>query len=162
MREPHTLTRACPHRWCRPLHRVLTAEGIVLVLAISIHQLAYLAYLLVLLVLVFSVVSLVARRTVGDMAMDDVKKVDPIDVRTGWANLAVSLDLAFATVGPLGIAGVLQAEHNTMITAAVGQGPAMTVIGMVVGCAPAVLCLAVHYLATRPRRRKRALAPATD
>ncbi|MEV7929033.1 hypothetical protein [Kitasatospora sp. NPDC088779] len=162
MRKPHSLTRACPHRWCRPLHRVLTTEGIVLIVAISIHQLAYLAYMLVLIVLVNSVVSLATRRTVADMAMDDFKKVDQVNVRTGWANLAVSLDLAFAVISPFVIAGVLQAEHNTMITTAVGQGPAATVIGTVVGCAPAILCLAAHYLATRPRRRKRALAPATN
>ncbi|MFF2618550.1 hypothetical protein [Kitasatospora sp. NPDC058046] len=162
MRKPDSLTRACPHRWCRPLHRVLSAEGIVFVVAICIHQLAYLAYLLVLLVLVYSVVPLVTRRTVVEAAMDDVSKVDPIDVRTGWANLAVGLDLAFAVVGPFAIAGVLLAEHDTMLTAAVGEGPAMTVIGMVVGCAPAVSCLAAHHLATRPRRRKRVLGPATD
>ncbi|MEE1828056.1 hypothetical protein PUR61_38645 [Streptomyces sp. BE20] len=162
MRKPHTLTKACPHRWCRPLHRVLATESIVLLAAISIHQLAYLAYLLVLVVLVTAVVSLTTRRTATDRAMDDFKRVDPADVRVGWANLAVSLDLAFAVIGPLAIAGVLQAEHNTMIITAVGQGPAATIIGTLVSCVPPVLSTVSHYLATRPRRRKRVLVPATN
>ncbi|GAA2815511.1 hypothetical protein GCM10010441_45180 [Kitasatospora paracochleata] len=162
MRKPPVLTKGCPHRWCRPLHRVLTAEGAVLVVALSLHQLGYLAYLLALSVLVRSIVALVTRRTLADSAADDDRTVEPGDVRSRWANLAVSLDLAFAVISPFVIAAVLQAGHNTMLTDAVGHGPTATVVGTVVCCAPGALCLAAHYLATRPRRRKRVLVPATN
>ncbi|CAM5669821.1 hypothetical protein BOQ63_000435 (plasmid) [Streptomyces viridifaciens] len=162
MRKPHTLTRACPHRWCRSLHRVLNAEDVVIAVAFSIYQLGYLAYLLAVTVLVSAVASLAARRSVADIAGDDVKKVDPADVRTGWANLAVSLDLAFAALGPIAVFVILLAPHDTMITTMVGGGPAATVTNTVGVCALILLRMAAHYLATQPRRRKRALVPATN
>ncbi|MFD9066327.1 hypothetical protein ACFVZ3_32970 [Kitasatospora purpeofusca] len=163
MRKPSPLTRACPHRWCRPLHRILTAESIVLVVATLIHQPGYLAYLLVVVVLVNCVLSLMARSIAAETATDDLEKIDPIDVRTGWANFAAALDLVFTVLAPFAIASLLQAERNTMITTVVGEGPAAAVVVGVLGsCATVVLHPLAHHLATRPRRRKHVLAPAPD
>ncbi|MGY0466792.1 hypothetical protein ACW14Y_42035 (plasmid) [Kitasatospora sp. cg17-2] len=164
MRKPSALTRACPHRWCRPLHRILTAESIVLLVTALIHQPGYLAYLLVVVVLVNCVLSLVARRTAVETATDDLEKIDPIDVRTGWASRAAALDLTFAVLAPFAIASLLQAEHNTVITTVVGEGAAaaVVVVSVLVSCAAVVLHPLAHHLATRPLRRKRVPAPTPD
>jgi hypothetical protein len=137
----------------------MLAEGAIILLALVVHQLTYLAYLLVLAVLLFAGASLITRRSVADMAMDDFKKVDPVDVRTGWANLGVALDLAFTVMGPISFAGALLAPSGALLANAAGHGPVNTVIGIVASLAPSAVWMAAHHLATRPRRRKRVLAP---
>lgn len=158
MPKQHTVTRQCPHRWCRRLHSVIAACGAVALLIIAIHQLSSLLFFLAITALTVALVAVITRRSFTDIATADLPPIVPLHVRRGWAHLAVAFDLFMVICGPLAITSMLltpSAEVGAQLTdAAYAWSTVVSVLAYGVSREVA------HWLATRPARPKRVRVPS--
>ncbi|OKI16541.1 hypothetical protein [Streptomyces sp. CB03911] len=158
MSKPHTPTKACPHRWCRPAHRTATALGGIAVVAIAVRQPWFLTILVALTVLTMATYAVITRKSMLDVATEDLPPIIPLMVRPGWANAAVSIDLLFLLTTPVMVLAVAQSQPGTYAADVAADGPIPILITVAVG----VFHQLAHHFATRPARPKRVLAPVPD
>jgi len=156
--KPHIPTKACPHRWCRTVHRIAAVEGGLAIVALAIRQPWFLLILSAMAVLSTALYATAARKTLHDLAADELTPIVPLAVRRGWALTAVGIDIAVAVVAPLAIAAAAVSEPGSYATKVASGGP----MPIVVTVAFAVFHQLAHHLATRPAKPQRVLAPTSN
>lgn len=170
--SPGHLSRACPHRFCRPLHRVfltLMALGFLTMLTGPI------LFSIGMILLVASMVWLIyglrySRFRAGDSSGDTppgaVEKVlaatedhSPLahwyGVRTGWARTAAVMDVVYVLMGIIFLFGSLQNVGQFTATPE-GGFSWHAVVAILAGVGIAAFTVYAHYKATAPTR------PATE
>ncbi|GAA0704604.1 hypothetical protein GCM10010193_69500 [Kitasatospora atroaurantiaca] len=154
--QQHTATRQCPHRWCRPLHAVITTLGAVMFLVLAFHQLSTLLFFIATALVAIAVVGIITRRSLADTAADDLRPVIPLHVRPLWANLSVALDLPVVVMGPLAVLALLVAPANSLELQIMPDALQTAIVAIAF-----TVCREIaHWLATRPARPGRVLAPS--
>lgn len=121
-KTPFTVTKACPHRWCRPVHRAITALGGLAVAILLYRQPMFLVIILVLGVLSTSLYLAVTRKSLHDVAAEDLRPIVPLTVRPGWASTAVTLDIFILVAGVLGLPSMLLTPRDTAAGALAASG----------------------------------------
>lgn len=156
MPKPYTPTKACPHRWCRPAHRVLGAAGLLIMAGLLYKQTALGALILVMCVLSVALYATATKRSMGDTMLEDLTPVTPLTVRQGWATTAVVIDWVLVIGVPSSILSVAtQPSNRTSLPMTSAGGLVVFVVGCV---AFTVFHRLAHWLATRPAKRRRVFA----
>lgn len=172
-RIPYRPTKGCPHRYCRLAHSLLMAVFVLFLLRIitsGLQGAIYLVFIILLALVTTSGTRLMRTKrnqappTFLDMAIDDLKEVDPVMVRLGWARTAVVMDvstlvLSAAAVGSMWMSLDQEStDKMTQLPAPDGSG----VIGLVLALSWPLFNAFAHWKATRPRKRKRVFAAAPN
>lgn len=166
--SPGHLSRACPHRFCRPLHRVffmLMALGFLAMLAgpaLFGLGMTFLAVILARLVYNLRHSRFRARGSDGDTPLGAIQKAlaatkdhGPLahwyGVRTGWARVAAVMDVVYILSGIVFLTSALKHVGQFTDTPDGGFGWSAT-IGILAGAGIAAFTVYAHYKATAPTR----------
>src|SRR5690349_4192846 len=106
MPNPYTPTKACPHRWCRPAHRLLGVGGLFIIAGMLYRQTVLGALVIVMSVLSVALYATLTKRSVGDTLLADLQPTVPLTVRQGWATTAVVIDWVLVITVPSSILGI--------------------------------------------------------
>lgn len=120
IRKPHSPTKRCPHRWCRPLHRIGGAMSLAALGPALFHaSVLYLVFLAVSLFVVVQVVKIAWKgKSMMDLAIDEAAGEGAgsdgnmstrfLVVRPVWARIAVGMD----ALGTANISTILWADFQ--------------------------------------------------
>lgn len=184
-KKPFHPTRTCPHRWCKSLHLAPVPFFLASFAFDLWHNWIFLVYLLVAVFGGIWVPRFVhfKRRprsgpmTIGhvvqdlresptsiDLEMEDAKYAGTgwrmLEVRKGWARVAVGCDLFFVLlIGTGAVATFADPAAEASKAASASLDPAM-IVGFLIGMALFGFDLYAHKKATQPRKPKRAWVPA--
>lgn len=184
-RKPFTPTRTCPHRLCKPLHAVPALFGLPILAFELWHNLIFLltlAFGIAMAVWVPKAIHFKRRprstpTTVKDIVQDlrespsaiDLEMQDALyegtgwrqlEVRKGWAAIAVTCDLLLAVlIGTSAVQFFAEIQESARVVEA-ARIDATMVLGFVIAGAFFAFDLYAHKKATTPRKPKRAWLPA--
>lgn len=155
MRKPFTPTKACPHRWCRPAHNIISVTGLLIIAGLLYKQTAVAALVLVMCVLATAAYAILTKRNMGEAMLDtvDLAPITPLTVRQGWATTAVVIDWVVVGGGSSSILSIATAPTSRGTLPARSAAELIFVIAGGVGLV--VFHRLAHYLATRPGKRRR-------
>lgn len=118
IKKPHTPTKRCPHRWCRPMHRLGGALGLAALGPALFHAgVLYMIFLAISILVITQVIKLAWKgKSMMDLAIDDAAGEGSgsagnmstrfLVVRPVWARIAVGMDI----LGNLNICLILWAD----------------------------------------------------
>lgn len=184
-RKPHTPTRTCPHRWCKPLH-LAPAPFVLALMAFQLwNNLAYLVIIgscFLMVWIVPKVIHYKPRQRNGPVTikmiaedirdspspltleMEDAKYAGTgwrmLEVRKAWAMVAVGCDILMAAQVALISTVVFTNPQEEAQRISAVQLDASVLIGLVLGVLIFGFTLYAHKKATQPRKPKRAWVPA--
>lgn len=184
-KPPYVPTRTCPHRWCKPLHLVPLPFGIAVMAFQMWNNLIFLGFLVVGVAAsvwlpriihykprprstpatVRDVVEdLRTSPTAIDLEMQDAKYEGTgwrmLEVRKGWARIAVGCDLAHAALIGLISTAIFTDPGKEAKAIADAEADMTMLISVVIGIGFFAFMLYAHKKATQPRKPKRAWMPA--
>lgn len=184
-KPPYVPTRTCPHRWCKTLHLIpipFFLAGIAFEMWHNWRYLVLVAVAVVGSVWVPRIVHFKRRPRSGpvtvahvvqdlrespsvlDLEMQDAKYAGTgwrmLEVRKGWARVAVACDLYLVTVVGLTTVALFGDTSEGAEYAESMRFDGVTVISFVIGLFLFGFNLYAHKKATQPRKPKRAWLPA--
>lgn len=184
-KEPYVPTRRCPHRWCAPLH-VAPAPFALAIFAFQLwNNWIFLAVAVIGSVMMHwttKIINFRPQRRSGPVTVKDVMldlKESPSDadlaledaryegtgwrvleVRKGWARVAVGCDMFIVAVVGLATASTFTEPDKAAGRVAEAQMDISMVIGIVAVMPVVGFLLYAHKKATQPRKPKRVWLPA--
>jgi hypothetical protein len=158
MANAHVPTKACPHAWCRTLHRVANTIFAIAAIVMAAKQPWSLLFIAGFTVIFTGVFAASGLRPPQVLVADDLVPITPLVVRPGWAATAAAFDFAYVVNGPFALVHMLLAAPSTYVFRATADRL------LLVLCVVGVIAFSrlAHYMATRPARPKRVLAPVPN
>ncbi|MGA5598482.1 hypothetical protein ACPCSE_30030 [Streptomyces cellulosae] len=158
----HTPTRLCPHRWCRPVHTLLTVVAVALLAPLVFHSIVVALALPALGLISYAILRAVRGRTLTELAAEDVatrhstSSAPHLVYRPGWARIAIAGDLFFLLLAATALPAVLLDSPGEAERVALEVGD---ISSLVTAVAFAVFTQYAHRKATEPVKPKRATVP---
>lgn len=163
MPKKHVPTRLCPHRWCRHVHMLFAAVGLVALAPLIFHSLIVFAGVAITGFIGYAVARAVRGRSLTQLSAEEVAarhgnaRTPHLIVRPGWARAAIACDFVFLfSVTSLAFS-VFRNPSGEADRAAAGMGD---ITGLIVGTAFLAFTEYAHRKATEPARPLRLPVPA--
>lgn len=150
-KAPRHPTKMCPHRWCRPAHRIATLVFLIDG-GIGLASTAGVVLLAISLVAVPIAIAISRMSAPVELVMP-VRTV--LRVSPGWARAALIMDGVWILFSALGITGsvLLAGQHQPVGTSLADIGPGAAIATALFGS-----WIYLHHRATRPRKPRRVRA----
>lgn len=183
-KAPYVPTRTCPHRWCKPLHLIPLPFALAVIAFDLWHNWLFLLVLAAGIAMSVVVPKLIhykprprsAPATLKDVVEDirqspsafDLEMQDALyegtgwrslEVRKGWARVAVACDALLVALIGLSVTVIFAAPQEAAQSASRDPDVASWV-SLLIGAAFFGFSLYAHKKATQPRKPKRAWVPA--
>jgi hypothetical protein len=184
-KAPYTPTRTCPHRWCKPMHLAPVPFGLAIIafdlwnnwrMIIGLFLFLFLAYWVQKAVhfkrrprsgpvtVAHVVEDLRAAPSPIELEMEDAKYEGTgwrmLEVRPGWARIALLCDMVIVTAVGLGATLLFSNPSMRAQEAQDMRFDGEFLISMLGGAAFLGFSVYAHKKATQPRKPKRAWLPA--
>lgn len=184
-KEPYMPTRTCPHRWCKPLHMAPAPFAIAIMAFDLWHNWVFLVMFASVVIATWWLPRIIHFKprprskpatvkeivqdlrespTALDLEMQDVHYAGTgwrmLEVRKGWARVAVACDIILVTVTGLAAVAIFSNPTEAGESASEAALDTSMLIAFAVAIAFFGFAMYAHKKATQPRKPKKAWLPA--